>query len=312
VPCHSDLKRASKDTGLENAADFAKAHPEFRPTLWRGPGPDDVIRVKQTDKESFVESSNLKFPHDQHLKPEVKAPKGRVTLECASCHVADPGGKSFLPIDMKRHCVECHSLEFEPAVTSRQVPHGSVDDALSTMQEFYANITLANVAVDTVDTGEIRQDIPQPSAAIVTDTQRQRAFAFARAKAEQVGVDLFEKRVCIVCHDVRRTSGGSAGEASAVSWDVASVHIAGTWLPKARFNHEKHRTAQCKDCHDISRSKRSSDIAIPDIETCRVCHAGNTPVVNKVVSTCVSCHGYHLSDGPARKPPVPVKVGSRP
>ena len=93
-----------------------------------------------------MESSNLKFPHDQHLKPEVKSPKGRVTLECASCHVADPGGRAFLPIDMKRHCLECHSLEFEPAVTARQVPHGSVDDALLTMQEFYANVALANVA----------------------------------------------------------------------------------------------------------------------------------------------------------------------
>jgi hypothetical protein len=183
-----------------------------------------------------VESSNLKFPHDQHLKAGVKSPKGRVTLECGSCHVPDSSERSFAPIEMKRHCVECHTLEFEPAVTSRQVPHGSVEEALLTMQEFYANISLSNVAVDTVDTGEIDRGLPRPSAAIVTDEQRKRALAFARFKAERVGTDLFEKRVCISCHDVRRKGSEPQGGAGAVSWTVAPVHIAATWMPKARFD----------------------------------------------------------------------------
>ena len=100
------------------------------------------------------------------------------------------------------------------------------------MQEFYANISLSNVAVDTVDTGEIDRSLPKASAGIVTDEQRKRALAFARFKAERVGVDLFEKRVCISCHDVRRSSSEPQGGASAMSWTVAPVHIAATWMPQ--------------------------------------------------------------------------------
>lgn len=312
LPCHADLKRVYADTKLEIAGDFAKSHPEFRPTLWRGPGPTDVVRVKQSDKAAFVETSNLKFPHDQHLKPGVKSPKGRVTLECRNCHVPDVSERGFVAIEMSRYCLECHALNFEPAVKSRQVPHGSVEDALLIIEEFYANIALSNVAVDTADTGAIRRDIPRASAGIVSEEERQRAYAFARSKAEQVGVDLFEKRVCIVCHDVRRTSGGSPGGAGTVSWTVAPVHIAGTWMPKARFDHAKHRTAQCKDCHRVDRSHRSSDIAIPDIASCRQCHAGSAPAAGKVVSTCISCHGYHLAESGGRKRAVTPAPGTQP
>ena len=76
---------------------------------------------------------------------------------------------------------------------------------------------------------------------------------------------------------------------------VAPVHIATTWLPKASFDHERHRTYKCSDCHDkVARSTKSSDVNIPDIETCRVCHAGNVRTAKREVSTCEACHGFHL------------------
>ena len=37
-----------------------------------------------------------------------------------------------------------------------------------------------------------------------------------------------------------------------------------------------------------------SDVNIPDIETCRVCHAGNVRTAKREVSTCEACHGFHL------------------
>ena len=146
----------------------------------------------------------------------------------------------------------------------------------------------------------------------MTDEQRRRALGFARAKAERVGIDLFEKRVCIACHDVRRTRSGPQGGASALAWTVPPVHIAATWMPKAHFNHASHRTTECKDCHPVERSRRSSDIALPDIESCRKCHAGSTPVAGKVVSTCILCHGYHLVEASVRKGPVPASPGVGP
>jgi len=292
--CHQALKRRFADTKLGDAADFAKAHPEFRLTLWQGPGKDDVKRVVQTNKANLVERSQLRFPHDDHLKQSMRGTKGRVTLTCRSCHVPDASGRSFEPVSMNKHCLDCHTLQFEPAVTTRQVPHGSVDDVMMTMQEFYARIALNDVAVDTIDTGDIRRGIPRPANGTISEAQRQRALAWARAKAGKVAQDLFEARVCIVCHKVVKMTGPRGGQ-DGTAWSVAPVHVAASWLPKARFDHGKHRTYQCDDCHDkVAKSKTSSDVAIPDIESCRVCHAGNEPAENKVVSTCIACHGFHL------------------
>lgn len=296
--CHRDLKRRLPGTKLADASDFARAHPEFKLTIWRGPGRDDVERVVQADQANRVERSHLKFPHDAHLKQSIRGGKGRVTLTCRSCHAPDASGRAFEPVVMKTHCIECHTLEFEPAVTSRQVPHGSVDDVMTTMQEFYASVVLNAVAVDTIDTGDIRRAIPSPAAGAISEAQRQRALAFARGKADKVAQDLFEARVCIVCHEVVRKP-APQGKPGSVSFDVAPVHIGTGWLPKSRFDHGKHRTYKCEDCHEsVVTSKSSADVAIPSIATCRKCHAGGEPEPNKVASTCIACHGFHLPGHP--------------
>jgi Cytochrome c7 and related cytochrome c len=93
-----------------------------------------------------------------------------------------------------------------------------------------------------------------------------------------------------------------------IAWGVVPVHVASAWMPKARFDHVKHRTNKCADCHAVEKSRSSADIAIPDIVNCRTCHAGNQPAANKVVSTCVACHGFHLPN----HPPFAVHAGTRP
>jgi len=306
--CHRDLKRRFPETKLANTSDFAKAHPEFKLTLWRGPGDNDVVRIAQEDKANAVEQSHLKFPHDVHLKQSIRGGKGRVTLTCRSCHAPDASGRGFEPVVMKSHCIDCHTLEFEPAVTTRQVPHGSVEDVMTTMQEFYASIVLNAVPVDRVDTGEIRRAIPNPASGPITDDQRQRALAFAKGKAEKTAQDLFEARVCIVCHEVVRKP-VAKGTAGSFTFDVTKVHPAATFLPKSRFDHGKHRTYECKECHEsVATSKTSADVSIPPIATCRKCHAGAEPEPNKVDSTCIACHGFHLPGHPAMGTPAVLPV----
>ena len=296
--CHSDLKRLASDTTLADATDFATDHPPFKLTLWQGPKRDDVIRVPQTAQAKLVERSHLKFPHDVHLKTSISGPKGRRTLECLSCHVPDKSGKRFEPISMKVACIDCHTLEFEPAATTRQVPHGSVDDVMLTMQEFYANIALNKIPVDVVDIGEIRRGLPRFNTGEISEEQRKRALAWAKAKAQQVSEDLFEARVCIVCHEITKAAiRGKSGKETV--WGVVPVHVPTVWMPKASFDHLKHRTNKCAGCHDVEKSRVSADIAIPDIGRCRDCHAGNVPAANKVVSTCVSCHHFHLPGHPS-------------
>jgi predicted CXXCH cytochrome family protein len=296
--CHQDLKRRLPDTKLADVGDFGTAHPEFRVSLWAGPGSKDIVRVAQSDKARLIEHAHLKYPHDEHLKTNIRGAKGRVTLQCSNCHVPDASGRSFLPINMNQHCLECHTLQFEPAVTPRQVPHGSVDDVMSTMQEFYASLALKDVAVDVVDTGEIQRSIPRPSSGIVTDDQRRRALKWADTKGAVVAQDLFEKRVCIICHEIGKTL-GPGKEPANILWSVVPLHVPSTYMPKARFDHDKHLTFKCTDCHEgMAKSKSSNDVLLPDIASCRICHAGSTPGTNKVASTCVACHGFHEAGHP--------------
>lgn len=292
--CHRDLKRKVPGTTLADVGDFGTAHPEFHLPIWVGPGSEEIVRVPQSDKARLAERSHLKFPHDAHMKPNIRAPKGRVTLDCASCHVPDASGRSFVPVSMNQHCLECHKLEFEPAVTSRQVPHGAVKEVMETMQEFYASLALKEVAVDVIDTGDIRRSIPGGArSGAISDDQRRRALAWANTKGAVVAADLFEKRVCIVCHEVTKTVGPGKPPENIV-WSVASLHVPATWMPRARFDHDKHNTFKCADCHDtVAKSKTSDDVAIPDIVACRQCHTGSKPAANKVVSTCISCHDFH-------------------
>jgi hypothetical protein len=94
-----------------------------------------------------------------------------------------------------------------------------------TLREFYANINLGKLAVDTGGTTTIRQERrPVPRQTM----QRRRALAFARVKAKLAGLDRFGKRVRISWHEVRRSSSEPQGEASAVT--VAPFRSATTRL----------------------------------------------------------------------------------
>jgi len=282
ISCHRDLVAKVKGTEVANATDFASDHPAFRLSMLEG----DSIRKVRQDTDGIEEHSNLAFPHARHLDAAgVKSPsRGRVVLECGACHKLDASRRNFEPISMERNCRECHRLEFEPAVTSREVPHGKPADAVNVVNDFYANLALNGVkdsfekAFGVPSEGLLRR-VGQP-----TDAQRRGALQLAARKAQRVAAELFEVRVCNTCHEVERKGAG---------WEVAPVRIATRWMPQARFSHRTHAQSKCVDCHDVERSLDSSDVAIPAIETCRECHAGSKPVEKKVTSSCMLCHGFH-------------------
>jgi hypothetical protein len=298
IACHRDIAGKVKDTRVENATDFATDHPAFRLSIPEG----DSIRRARQGSDALVESSNLDFPHATHVDPAgVKSPsRGRVVLDCGACHRPDASRRNFEPISMERHCRECHRLEFEPAVTSREVPHGKPAEAVAIISDFYASLALNGVkdsfekAFGVPGEGLLRR-VGQPS-----ESQRKVALDLAKRKADRVAADLFEVRVCSTCHAVGT---GDAG------WIIAPVRVASRWMPHARFDHRSHAQSKCADCHDVARSMDSGDIAIPDIETCRECHGGSKPVEKKVTSSCMLCHGFHDAShpwNPADRKPGPV------
>lgn len=295
--CHSNIKKSFAKTKTENVKDFAKQHPEFRYQLAASTKPNDLVRTRHT-KQGLIEKTDLKFPHDVHLKEGgVKSPKGKVDMNCTSCHTPNPDGLHFAPVTMKDHCQSCHDLKFEPAVSNREVPHGSVDLVLSTLREFYSYVQVNIVPVDenplTAPINLVRPGKSEPKvASFVKSNGDSRSRAGAAASA------LFEKTTCNLCHEVKKINGagkkGTPGR-DLPQWTIGKITPAHPWLVSAEFDHSKHRLTDCTDCHAAKKSKKAEDVLMPSIATCKDCHTGKKAESNKLVSDCGLCHSFHQS-----------------
>ena len=297
--CHQNLKSQHPKTGVADVADFTKDHPPFKVSMLLPgkTGNEAIVRIQQDDKARFVEASGLKFPHDVHMSPKgLRGPNGKAQMECKNCHVPDETSTRFKPVTMGEHCQSCHSLEFEPKATTRQVPHGKVADVIATLQEHYAQAALTDAPIDVV----LEDGIKRPGQRI-GETRREAALTWASTKADKITQELFEVRVCFECHQIKR---GEATADPATRWQIAPIAVTQHWLPKARFPHSRHNTYKCSSCHDVATSKKSADIAIPDIKNCRECHGGNVTSKDKAPGTCETCHGFHTGSPKSGVPPI--------
>lgn len=295
VDCHADVGAHAPGSGLADIGDFARDHPPFRLSLAQADG--SVRRVAQSDAAARGEATGLKFPHDVHLAPAgVKSPRGDVRLECASCHLPDAAGVRFEPVSMQAHCADCHRLDFEPAVTTRQVPHAAPREVMTSLREFYSAISLGEVPIDVVTIEGMMRRPPGPPDA----GERRRAAQWVEEKSLAIGRELFEVRVCQTCHEVSHDP--LAGDAP---WSIAPVSATTHWLPGARFDHASHGSFDCASCHAVASSSLSSDIAIPDLGKCQSCHAGQSPAPGQLRSTCATCHGFHAPGSSSGLPDLP-------
>ncbi|HEX2829469.1 MAG TPA: cytochrome c3 family protein [Burkholderiales bacterium] len=285
--CHADIKSTAPHAQSQNVTDFAEDHPQFRLTLVDADRPETTRRVRQAAQRpaEMVERSNLKFNHALHMNPAgIRDPQEkRTVLSCGDCHERDEGGRLIAPIDMERHCRQCHSLAFEPKVTRRQVPHGPVEDVVTTLREFYARLVLGEVPPGVTPPPDLIRMRP---GAVLDYQERQQALRIADERAQRVLRELFKERaVCSTCHYTQPDANGG--------YAIAKVRVARVWMPQALFSHAKHATQSCTTCHDVTRSKNAADIAMPNVAKCRECHVGARPVMGKVTSDCASCHKFH-------------------
>ena len=302
--CHGENKGEFSRDSTGKVTDFALDHPAFRLTLSDAAHPAQTRRVRQGAEmsEKLVERSNLKFNHKLHLDPAgVRDPQGkrdaagmrdargrRTVLDCDSCHQRESDGRRMAPVSMEQHCQSCHSLAFEPTVTSRQVPHGSEVAIATMLREFYARLVLGDTPKGVTPPSDLPRKRP---GAELSTAESQRALRIADRKAQQVLHDLFERRqVCSTCHHVSRRS-------DVAGWAVAPIAVARQWMPAAKFTHARHTTQSCTTCHNVTKSAVAEDIAMPDIAKCRECHVGVRPVHNRVTSDCAICHTFHAGSG---------------
>lgn len=97
---------------------------------------------------------------------------------------------------------------------------------------------------------------------------------------------------CAYCHEIAEPQQGDA-----LPWRIAPLQINQDWFRNAHFNHAMHRTQECKSCHQVEKSETSAEIAMPDRNQCLRCHSGNSPKHKRIVSSCMSCHDFHIGQG---------------
>ena len=301
--CHADPMRHGAREGAQPVTDFARQHPPFRINA------------------SAVETppSGLKFTHAAHLDPKgIKAPDGKVVMKCADCHTPDAGAAGFAPVKTETHCASCHRLDFDPAEPARTVPHGDPAEALRVIVGHYSARYLGGYA----DPKAAADKVALPPGVDIAPAARAQLLGQARERALRVATDLFERRACADCHEVRRE-----GTAAEPAWKVARVKLPDRWMPHARFDHAAHGTSltPCSTCHAAESSKTADDVLMPTIATCRDCHGGEDgtaapatattkaadTTTARIPSACIDCHGFHDPEQPLWKPSALKSVLAR-
>ena len=296
--CHQDIRANAPKTQIENVGDFVKDHPEFRVQFYNPDNPKELIRPRMQPPTPLHSASTLKFPHDVHLDPKgVASPEGKVKVGCQDCHRPSKDQSTFEPVRFQQDCRSCHEMRFDPAVVNREIPHGSVDQVLSTLREFYGFMK----SRPTIPTHE--QDKPllsltrpgKPEAPVRSYVQfASNDLLTASAAATAV----FEKTTCVVCHEPQRVSGpgrtGTTGH-DMPQWTIPSVTPQHAWMPKSRFDHRTHQLTECKTCHAADKSTKSTDVLMPGLAVCRDCHAPTSPAAQRASSDCGICHSFHTA-----------------
>ena len=308
--CHVDMYAAGyQKSDLGDATDFLENHPSFKVSVneFSNSGGWSVVRWDQASTEPAVDGSNLIFPHDVHVHQDgINGPQGVEILGCNSCHQVEPGGGNMLDVTMEKHCASCHELTFDPAAPDRYLPHGEPEELIELLKGYYAYEYLhgdVGVGSSALETGTDPRPVRRPgslstlspaSYAARSDFQglSQEAIDYVGLKVADAASNLFERQTCAICHAI--TFDPSDSE---VPWNVAPVKLTDTWMPKAVFSHDSHENMSCGDCHEAEASSVATDVLMPEIQSCQVCHGGEH-AKNLLQSNCLACHEFHYPDQP--------------
>jgi predicted CXXCH cytochrome family protein len=272
---------------LSPAKNFERSHPEFTvrlPQMKQGV----PAYAEFAHDAALREQSNLLFPHDLHVSAKgIGSPAGRKTLNCADCH--QPAGRSFAPVQMEQHCLECHRLDFDPNTPALRLPHTSAAQVAKIIRDHFARVALAGEAPaqQAADAPEIVR-VPRRSGEVLTAEQSAISLSWADSKAGAVIDEAIGRRVCRECHEVQRMDRYDD------PWSIAPVGRTASFLTGARFDHAAHRAQDCGDCHAAEDSASSADVLIPNLASCRGCH-GDSDSSGLVPTACVGCHGFHIA-----------------
>ncbi len=296
VVVHASPRPAEGLTKVFNG--FTDGHPEFQ-----------VVREKSLD------TNNLKFNHKMHLTGDIPVVNGK-PLDCGYCHQPDASGAFMQRFSFERNCRACHALNFDENTPGLELPHGDATFArafirsLPTQYADYARKHPEQTRGLPIEE-YVKQQMWSLRQRTISGENLERSVFFADAtwaEASKIAGHDGPARAkfagCAYCHTVT-----DRGESAPL---ITKPETPDRWMLHSRFNHEKHSTMHCVECHNADprssegaenrkfmaahpdklpemKSTRTSDILMPTQESCTKCHSKP----GGVRDDCSACHGYH-------------------
>jgi mono/diheme cytochrome c family protein len=253
-------------------ASFAGEHPEFQ-----------LVRDKARDPDV------LRFNHQRHFGADIPPVNGQ-KLDCNYCHKPEPGGRFYERVSFAANCQACHALQFDVKNPDLRIPHGDaalVRTFLRTLPAQYGDYARLKKGrtrdsdIQSFVVQQIRQlqeqfrtgEELERAVFFTTDPYKPQRQAAAAVRANFAG--------CAFCHEVKTAAGGAPV--------VTKPILVDRWMPQAHFNHAKHTSVKCDECHQARQSRETSDVLMPMKANCVTCHSPK----GKVASECITCHSYH-------------------
>lgn len=260
----------------------ADQHPEF-----------PALRPGQTD------TNPLKFNHKLHLGSDRIPLVNGHALKCADCHQPDVSGAFMQRVTFEQNCRSCHALNFDERNPGMTLPHG--DAALT---RAYLRSLPAQYATHAA------RNLGLPGERAIADfvAEQMRGLRDRTRTGEDLERAVFfsdgttgpSPRIAGLPSATRAKFAGCAYCHTVTPQEMAAPVITpprtpDRWLLHAKFNHAKHSTVNCTECHlTAAVSERTADILIPGIQNCTQCHSPK----GGAAAGCTVCHTYH------NQPPV--------
>jgi hypothetical protein len=274
---------------------FWQGHPEF-----------------QLDREQVRDPDVLRFNHQRHFATDVRL-KNDKRLDCNYCHKPDCEGRFYQRVTFAANCQECHSLRFDPGLPNSDLTPGNPDSELTlphssgavvhgflrTLPTQYAEFALKNGANPENVQASVKKQLTQLRELVGSEEDFERKIFFSIDPYKPMhGADPGLRDSfygCAFCHEVKPVANDAPM--------ITRPSLVDRWMPQANFNHAKHASMKCDDCHHAMQSRNTSDALMPTKANCVTCHSP----AGKIVAECITCHTYHAppQTSPDKLPGLP-------
>jgi hypothetical protein len=181
-------------------------------------------------------------------------------------------------IDYYRQCSSCHPLLVDARI-AEPAPHKKPEIVVAFLTTQFQGYIAAHPEELAAPADSPR--IPRVKVAVSPHTRDE----WVRQRVEETERLLWTK-TCAECHSID-------GAGVLPLPEVRKTNLTTRWLRHGSFDHAAHAATECVSCHvGANNSEKTSDVLIPGIDNCRVCH--NSQKTNSSASDkCFECHQYH-------------------